>query len=626
MKDKLFNILPKVAKPARYTGNELNMVKKDWDTSKVKMVLAFPDVYEVGMSHVGSKILYGLVNDTTEHLLERTYTPWPDMEALMRQENIPLYTLESYRPISDFDVVGFSLQYEMSITNILNMLDMAAIPLWAEQRGDDDPIIMAGGPVTFNPEPFADFFDIFIIGDGEEVLVEVLDTINDTKKPSLCLSRIELLKRLAIIEGVYVPRFYEVTYYSDGTIKERKAIEDGVPEIIRKRVVRDLDAAYFPEKPIVPFLEVIHDRAVLEVMRGCQRGCRFCHAGTVYRPAREKSIDTLKDQVKKQLQNTGYEEVSLSSLSTLDYSGIDRLVRELVAEYGDKGVGVSLPSLRVDAFSIDLANEVQKVRKTTLTLAPEAGSQRLRDIINKNVSEEQLFNAVEAAFKSGWNAVKLYFMFGLPGEMEEDLTGILELISKVRYIGKQHSRRSVEIRASLACFVPKAHTPFQWRPQNSLEEFEEKRNFLNRHKAKNLKLSFHDSRTSFLEGMLARGDRRLAPLAHAAWAKGCRFDGWTEYFRYDLWLEAINECGIDADFYTTRTRAYDEILPWDFIDTGISKAFLKLEDKRATEAITTIDCRTDDCTGCGICPHFEIDLDIREDQDYAPKSRILRRV
>lgn len=638
MQDKLFKILPRVSKPARYTGNELNMIKKDWDKSKAKMVLAFPDVYEVGMSHVGSKILYGLVNETTEHLLERTYAPWPDMEELMRQEDIPLYSLESYRPVSDFDVVGFSLQYEMSITNVLNMLDMSGIPLWANQRGDDDPLVMAGGPVAFNPEPFADFFDVFLIGDGEEVLVEVLDTIATCNGDgSFCMSedeckgnrppcRTELLKKLATIEGVYVPRFYEVTYHSDGTIKGRQPIEEGVPEVIRKRVVRDLDAAYFPEKPIVPFLEVIHDRAVLEVMRGCQRGCRFCHAGTVYRPAREKSIATLKHQVEKQLQNTGYEEVSLSSLSTLDYSGIDSLVKELVAEYQDKGVGISLPSLRVDAFSIDLANEVQKVRKTTLTLAPEAGSQRLRDIINKNVSEEQLFNAVEAAFKSGWNAVKLYFMFGLPGEREEDLNGILDLINKVRYIGRQHSRRSVEIRASLACFVPKAHTPFQWRSQASLEEFEAKRSFLNQQKAKNIKLSFHDSRTSFMEGLLARGDRRLAPLVYIAWAKGCKFDGWTEYFRYDLWREAIHESSIDADFYTTRTRAYDEILPWDFIDTGVSKAFLRLEDQRAAQVITTTDCRSGDCTGCGICPHFEIDLDIREDKDYAPESRIFCRV
>ncbi len=623
MKDRLFkDILPKVSKPSRYTGNELNIIKKDWDKSRVKMVLGFPDVYEVGMSHVGSKILYGLVNETTPHLLERTYTPWPDMEELMRKENIPLYALESYRPLSDFDVLGFSLQYEMSITNILNMLDMSGIPLWASQRSAEHPIVMAGGPVAYNPEPFADFFDVFIIGDGEEVLVEFLDTIYKYKD----LNRVDLLKKLAGIEGVYVPRFYQVDYHADGTIKSRLPLEDEVPAKIRKRIVRNLDEAYFPEKPIVPFLEVIHDRAVLEVMRGCQRGCRFCHAGTVYRPAREKSIETLKKQVKKQLENTGYEEISLTSLSTLDYSGVDRLVKELVAEYRDKGVGVSLPSLRVDAFSIDLANEVQKVRKTTLTLAPEAGSQRLRDIINKNVSEEQLVNAVKAAFKSGWNSLKLYFMFGLPGETEEDLAGILDLLGKVRYIGREHSHRSVEIRASLACFVPKAHTPFQWRPQASIAEFEEKRNFLNRKKAKNVKLSFHDSKTSFMEGLLARGDRKLSTFIYQAWAKGCKFDGWSEYFRYDLWEEALKECAIDSDFYTTRTRGYDEILPWDFIDTGISKAFLKHEDQKATAALTTPDCRNNDCTGCGICPQFEIDLDIREDNHYASKSRILRRV
>lgn len=613
MKDKLFKILSQVSKPARYTGNEINIIKKDWDKSKVKMVFAFPDVYEVGMSHVGTKILYGLVNEKTDHIFERAYAPWPDMEELMRKENIPLYALESYRPLSDFDVVGFTLQYEMSITNILNMLDLSHIPIWAKDRKENDPLVIAGGPVAFNPEPFADFFDLFIIGDGEEVIVEFLDAVYEYKG----LERTELLKKLAKISGIYVPAFYQVDYNADGTIKAMVPTVKEAPQKVRKRVVADLDEAYFPEKPIVPFLQAVHDRAVLEVMRGCQRGCRFCHAGIVYRPVREKSIATLKEQARKQLENTGYEEISLTSLSTLDYSGIDRLVKELVAEYGDKGIGVSLPSLRVDAFSIDLANEVQKVRKTTLTLAPEAGSQRLRDVINKNVSEKQLMEAVEAAFKSGWNSVKLYFMFGLPGETEEDLDGILDLIEKVRQVGKIYSRRPVEIRASLACFVPKAHTPFQWRPQASIEELEAKRKYLNRKKHKQIKLSFHDSQTSFLEGLLSRGDRKLSQVIYKAWEKGCKFDGWTEFFKYDLWLEAIAECNLDADFYTTRRRDYDEVLPWDFIDTGVTKAFLKIEDKRADEVITTSDCRYDDCSGCGICPQFEIELDIRERSSYA---------
>lgn len=613
MKDRLFNILSQVSKPGRYTGNELNIIKKDWDKSKVKMVFAFPDVYEVGMSHVGSKILYGLVNEKTDHLLERAYAPWPDMEELMRKENIPLYALESYRKLTDFDVVGFTLQYEMSMTNILNMLDLSNIPLWSNERDETHPLVIAGGPVAFNPEPFADFFDLFIIGDGEEVLVEFLDAIYKYKG----LSKKELLRKLAQIRGVYVPDLYQVDYNADGTIKSIVPIVEEAPNKVRKRVVSNLDEAYFPEKPIVPFLQAVHDRAVLEVMRGCQRGCRFCHAGTVYRPVREKSIATLKKQARKQLESTGYEEISLTSLSTLDYSGVDRLVKELVAEYRDKGIGISLPSLRVDAFSIDLANEVQKVRKTTLTLAPEAGSQRLRDVINKNVSEEQLLQAVEAAFKSGWNSLKLYFMFGLPGETEEDLDGILDLIEKVRQVGKKHSRRPVEIRASLACFVPKAHTPFQWRAQASIEELEAKRNYLNRKKHKNIKLSFHDSRTSFMEGLFSRGDRKLSKLIYKAWEKGCKFDGWTEYFKFDLWLEAIEECNIDVNFYTTRNRDYKEVLPWDFIDTGVTKTFLKREDERADEVITTSDCRYDDCTGCGICPHFEIDLDIRESSYHA---------
>ncbi|HZK44136.1 MAG TPA: TIGR03960 family B12-binding radical SAM protein [Syntrophomonadaceae bacterium] len=615
MKDKLFRkILPKVSKPGRYTGNELNMIKKDWDKSQVKMVFAFPDLYELGMSHIGSQILYGLINEKTSHLLERTYTPWTDMEDIMRKEGIPLYALESFRPLADFDVVGFSLQYEMSITNILNMLDLSNIPLWADQRGEEHPLVIAGGPVVFNPEPFADFFDVFIIGDGEEVLVEFLDIIYEHKS----LNRKDLLKKLALIKGVYVPAFYKINYNSDGTIESRISLVEEAPEKIQKRVVSNLDEAYFPEKPILPFMEAVHDRAVLEVMRGCQRGCRFCHAGTVYRPVRERSIKTLEKQAQKQLANTGYEEMSLTSLSTLDYSGIDRLVKGLVADYSDEGISISLSSLRVDAFSIELANEVQKVRKSTLTLAPEAGSQRLRDSINKNVTEDQLFKAVEAAFKSGWNSLKLYFMFGLPGEVEEDLESILDLLKKVRYIGKQYSERPVQIRASLASFVPKGHTPFQWRPQASIAELEEKRNYLERKKIKNVRLSFHDSRTSFLEGLFSRGDRQLSQLIYRAWEKGCKFDSWSEHFRFDLWLEAISECEIDTDFYSSRIRSYDEILPWDFIDTGVSKEFLRLENERANEGAVTSDCRHDDCNGCGICQHFEIELDIREDYQYAP--------
>lgn len=609
MKERLFrDILPRVTKPVRYAGGELNMIKKDWEHSKIKMALAFPDVYEIGMSHIGSKILYGLVNEQSDHVAERTFAPWPDMEELMRLEDIPLYSLESFAPLHTFDVVGFSLQYELSITNVLNMLDLAKIPLGAEERQENDPLVIAGGPVVFNPEPFARFFDAFLIGDGEEVLLEFLDCLDQHRG----LKRNSLLLKLATIEGVYIPSLYTVEYNEDQTIQEMRPLYPGLPAQIRKRLVRDLDQSYYPARPIVPFMEIVHDRAVLEVMRGCQRACRFCHAGTVYRPVREKSIAVLKQQAKEQLSNTGYDEISLASLSTLDYSGVKRLVKELVAEYGEQGIGVSLPSLRVDAFSIDLANEVQKVRKTTLTLAPEAGTQRLRDVINKNITDEDLFQAVEAAFSSGWNSVKLYFMLGLPTETEADLDGIIGLLGRVRAIGKGLARRSVEVRASLACFVPKAHTPFQWQPQNSIDQLETKRHYMLSQKMKNVKLSFHDSRTSMLEGVLARGDRRLAEVIYKAWEKGCKFDGWSEYFRFEPWMESFHECDLEPDFYTSRKRASKEIFPWDFINTGVLKSYLYDESQLAVAGLPTPDCRQAGCLDCGICLELGVDLDIKE--------------
>lgn len=609
MKDKLFRqILPGVAKPARYTGGEYNMIVKEWTEARTKMVMAFPDVYEVGMSHIGSKILYGLVNEKSPHLMERTYAPWPDMEELMRGEGLPLYSLESFRPLTDFDVVGFSLQYELSISNVLNMLNLAGIPAWTRERvQNDQPLIIAGGPVCFNPEPFADFFDAFIIGDGEEAILELLDLVDQTRGRS----REERLASLASLEGIYVPSLYRVTYREDGTLDNMKTLHPAVPEQVRKRVVQDMDRAYFPEKPLVPNLEIIHDRAVLEVMRGCQRGCRFCHAGMVYRPVRERSPEVLKTQAKNQLRNTGYEEISLTSLSTLDYSGVSSLVRDLVQELAPRGIGVSLPSLRVDAFSVDLANEVRKVRKTTLTLAPEAGTQKLRDMINKNVTEEQLFQAVEAAFRSGWLAVKLYFMYGLPGEMEDDLLAVPELLEKVKIIGDRYAPRPVEVRASLACFVPKAHTPFQWRAQDSIEQLENKRRLLGSRRRRGIKVSFHDSRTSYLEGVIARGDRKLSAALYRAWEKGCKFDGWSEQFHFQLWMEAFAEVGLDPDFYT-RQRPYQENLPWDFIDIGVSKFYLMEENEKAAYGETTGDCRMEGCLDCGLCPALGVNLDIKE--------------
>jgi radical SAM family uncharacterized protein len=465
------------------------------------------------------------------------------------------------------------------------------------------------GPVVFNPEPYADFFDLFLIGDGEEMLPEFLDCCWENRH----LPKGELLLKLAELEGVYLPSLYRVDYQEDGRLKQMTPKLNSLPLTVRKRVVRDLDQAYFPERPVLPYMNIVHDRAVLEVMRGCQRGCRFCHAGMVYRPVRERSLETLQRQADQQLANTGYEEISLTSLSTLDYSGVDPLVKELVQAYQHQGTGVSLPSLRVDAFSIELANEVQKVRKTTLTLVPEAGTQRLRDAINKNVSEEQLLQAVKAAFQSGWLSLKLYFMIGLPGETEADLLGILDLLEKVRDLGDQYARKKVEIRASIASFVPKAHTPFQWQAQNSIQELEQKRRLLTLSKRRRIKLSFHDSKTSYLEGVLSRGDRRLSLPIYRAWQKGCKFDGWSEYFNFGKWLEAFQEAEIDTDFYTTRSRSYDEVLPWDFIDIGVSKAFLKAENEKASQGIITEDCRWHECEGCGICPAFEVELDLKEE-------------
>ncbi len=609
MKDRLYNeMLSRVVKPARYTGGEFNMIKKDWNTSKVKMALAFPDVYEVGMSHVGSKILYGLVNEKSDHLLERAFAPWPDMEALMREENIPLFALESFQPLASFDVIGFSLQYELSITNVLNMLSLADIPIWANERDEKHPLIIAGGPVAFNPEPFAEFFDLFIIGDGEDALLELLDMLYNSQE----LSKNQRLQKMAGLEGVYVPSLYQPSYGDDGSFAALLPRYPGVPARVRKRAVKDLDQAYYPESPIVPHLSIIHDRAVLEVMRGCQRGCRFCQAGMVYRPVRERSRELLLKQAEQQLKSTGYDEISLASLSTLDYSGVLPLVKELVSKYKSQGIGVALPSLRVDAFSIDLANEVQKVRKTTLTLAPEAATQRLRDVINKNVSEEQLYQAVEAAFRSGWLSIKLYFMFGLPGETDEDLLAVHDMLSRIKSIGDRHSRRPVEIRASFACYVPKAHTPFQWQAQNTMEQFESKRMLLTGKRRKGIKLSFHDSRTSFLEGVVARGDRRLAQVIYRAWSGGCKFDGWSEYFHFPSWLDAFAGCGIDPLSYT-RERSYLEALPWDFIDTGISKDFLIEESEKARNGEMSGDCRLSGCNDCGICLNLEISTDIKEE-------------
>ena len=620
MNEKLQQILSRVQKPTRYTGGEYNSIVKDWESTLVKMVFAFPDVYEVGMSHLGGRILYGLVNEHPDYLLERTFAPWPDMEEMMRAAGIPLYALESRRPVRDFDVVGFSLQYELSFTNVLNMLDLAGIPVWSEQRSEQDPLVMAGGPVCFNPEPMAPFIDVFLIGDGEELLPEFLARLQENRGRK----REELLLSLAALEGVYVPRFYQVEYHADGKLKTMAPSQPGLPERVTKRLVSDLDQAYYPLKPIVPFLDIIHDRAVLEVMRGCQRACRFCQAGTVYRPVRERSLSTLQHQAEVLLRNTGYDDLSLASLSTADYSNVEKLVRQLVEQYGSRGIGISLPSLRVDAFSVKLANEVQKVRKTTLTFAPEAGTQRLRNVINKNVNENDLMDAVQAAFDSGWSGVKLYFMIGLPTETYEDLDGILELLAKVRRIGRARAGKRLKINVSISNFVPKAHTPFQWEPQISREEIRAKHSYLRKEgrKFKGVSLDFHQPEVSWLEGIMARGDRRLAPAIYRAFTRGCKFDGWREYFRPDIWQEVLMEEGVDPDFYLYRKRSYREVFPWEIIDTGMDKEYLIEEHLRSRQEVSTPDCRYDICVGCGVCPSLGVELDLKGGDGVAPAGRV----
>ena len=603
-------LLPAVQKPARYLGDEWNAIKKPWDSAKVKMAFAFPDVYEVGMSHLGLHILYGLVNNQEEFLMERVFAPWVDLEEWLRGENIPLFSLESYRPIKDFDVLGFTLQYEMSYTNILNMLDLADIPLRSKDRQEGDPVIIGGGPCAVNPEPLAPFFDCFLIGDSEGMLLEVLEAVSAWKDKEA--DKESLLEQLAQIPGVYVPGFYQISYNQDGTISDITASDDRkVPDRVRRRVILDLDTAYFPVKPIVPHMEVVHDRIMLEVMRGCTRGCRFCQAGMIYRPVRERKQETLFRQAEELVKNTGHEEISLTSLSTADYSCVQPLIVNLLNKYQEQGINIALPSLRVDAFSVDLAKEVQRVRKSGLTLAPEAGSQRLRDVINKNVTEEDLISAVRGAFKAGWTNIKLYFMIGLPTETEEDLLEISRLAKDVLRVGREElkllGKGRPMITVSVSSFVPKPHTPFQFEPQDSRSLLKEKQEFLRENlKGKGLKYKWHNRNISFLEAVFAKGDRRVADTLEKAWAKGCKFDSWDEHFNLALWEEAFDGTGLNPHYYANRNISYEEMLPWDHIDTGVSKKFLINEHRLALKLALTKDCRWHDCTGCTICDRFDV--------------------
>lgn len=599
-------ILSKVQKPGRYVGGEINQVIKKPENVKTRFAMCFPDVYEVGMSHLGIKILYHKINEREDSYCERAFAPWSDMEKAMRENNIPLYCLETKDEIKSFDMVGFTLQYEMSYTNILNMLDLANVPLLSKDR-KEGPFVVFGGPCSYNPEPIADIADFIIMGEAEEVIDEVLDTYSQWKDSGE--DRKRFLERICSIQGVYVPSFYDVEYNADGTIKSMITLNEAAPKIIKKRIIKDLNESYYPDKIIVPLTEIVHDRVMLETFRGCTRGCRFCQAGMIYRPVREKKKERLLEQADKLLKNTGYDEISLTSLSICDYSDIKNLILEMMRKHESERVGVSLPSLRIDSFSVDLINEIQKVRKTGLTFAPEAGTQRMRDIINKGVTEEDLINSVTSAFESGWGTVKLYFMIGLPYETMEDVAGIGDLAEKVvdayKAVPKEKRKKGLSVTVSTSSFVPKPFTPFQWAAQDSMDDLVEKQKFL-KDKIRNKFVSYnwHKTPTSFLEAVFARGDRRLVPVLAKAWENGCKFDGWQEHFNMDGWMDAFKSCGVDPEFYVYRNRSYDEILPWDFIDVGVSKQYLISENEKAKEGILTKDCRLG-CTGCGVTRYME---------------------
>jgi radical SAM family uncharacterized protein len=599
---KIEELLDKVQKPARYTGGEMNSAIKPWAGADVTFAFSFPDTYEVAMSHLGMKILYALINSQPYALCERVCMPWVDMLALMKENDVPLFSLETRTPLNAFDIVGFTLQYEMSYTNILEMLSLGRVPILNRDRGMEDPLVIAGGPCAFNPEPLHAFIDAFVLGDGEEATLEILQAVRDWKKSGT--GRHELMKKLAQIPGVYVPVLYDVSWNKDGTLSSFTPNCEEAPAKIQKRVVLDLDKTFYPESIPVPYTEIVHDRIMLEIMRGCTRGCRFCQAGMLYRPVRERSLENLL-KLAEQLENsTGYEEISLSSLSSGDYSCLPELAKELMQKFQDRRVAISLPSLRIDSVVKESLAETQKVHKSGLTFAPEAGTQRLRDVINKGVTGEDLLRTVSDAFEGGWSTIKLYFMIGLPTETNEDLNGIGELAKSVvsAYFDLPREKRAkgLNVNCSASSFVPKPFTPFQWAGQDTLAKIKEKQAYLRKVLSiRSVTFNWHDPEVSFLEACFARGDRRMADVLHEAWRLGCILDGWTEHFHYDLWMKAFENCGIDPTFYANRERAKEELLPWDFIDAGITKAFLWRENEKSMQALTTPDCRLG-CQGCGL--------------------------
>ncbi|MGN0747201.1 MAG: TIGR03960 family B12-binding radical SAM protein [Aristaeellaceae bacterium] len=596
-------MLEKVQKAPRYTGGEMNTAIKDWEEAELHFAFCFPDTYEVAMSHLGMKILYAAINAQPWSLCERVCMPWVDMMALMQEESVPLFSLESRHALNEFDVVGFTLQYEMSYSNILAMLRLGGIPLLREERGQDDPIVVAGGPCAFNPEPLADFIDAFMVGDGEEQIIELNAVINEWKKSGE--PKDVLLRRLARVRGVYVPALYDVTYNQDGTIASFRPNCPEAPEKVVKAIVTDLDSVIYPRDIPVPYTEIIHDRIMLEIMRGCTRGCRFCEAGMLYRPVRERSLEHLVELASSLEKTTGYEEISLSSLSSGDYTCLAELIRELLKKMEGKHVSISLPSLRLDSVLKESLEETQKERKTSLTFAPEAGTQRLRDVINKGVTEADLMEKVTDAFQGGWSSVKLYFMMGLPTETYDDLDGIADLARKVvsAYfaVPKGQRAKGLRVTCSASVFVPKPFTPFQWEPQDTLDTVQRKQLYLREalRSVKGVNFNYHESGLSFLEACFSRGDRRMGQVLLRAFEKGCMLDGWSEQFKYDTWMEAFDECGIDPAFYAYRRREKDEILPWDFIDSGVTKEYLWREKQKADRAETTRDCRKG-CNGCGL--------------------------